>query len=267
MRILFLGDVFGRPGRHAISNFLPRYRAEHAPDCVIANGENAAGGKGITRDICEELFDYGIDILTGGNHSFAQRESLDLFDREPRLLRPANYAPGVPGRGLGFTDTASGERVAVINLQGRAFMSPVDCPFRAANRLVDEAREQTSIIIVDFHAEATSETIALTHYLAKQVTAVIGTHTHVPTADARVSAGGTAAITDVGMCGPFDGVIGVETEIVIEQLVRGMPVRHRPAHGDARVCGLLVECDDNGRARAVEQIIHPAFPLKAPGGG
>lgn len=259
MRVLFLGDIFARAGRGAIAEWLPDFRKDSSVDFVIANAENAAGGKGITRDVIAELAGYGIDVFTGGNHSFAQRESLTVFDDDPRVLRPANLAPGIPGRGMGVYECA-GKRIAVINLQGRAFMVPVDCPFRKADELLDEALRQTPIVFVDLHAEATSEKMAMAHYLDGRVTAVIGTHTHVPTCDARVTDRGTAAISDVGMCGPYDSVIGVETEIIMEQLIRGLPVRHKPASEDVRVCALLVDLDEvTGRARSVEQIIHPEF--------
>lgn len=263
MRILFLGDIFARPGRQVIADWLPDYRKDAGVDFVIANAENSAGGKGITREVIAELTGYGIDVFTGGNHSFAQRESLSYFDENPRVLRPANLHPDIPGRGMGIYECA-GKRVAVINLQGRAFMVPVDCPFRKADELLDEAMRQTPIIFVDLHAEATSEKMAMAHYLDGRVTAVIGTHTHVPTCDARVTDRGTAAITDIGMCGPYDSVIGVETEIILEQLIRGLPVRHKPGSDDARICGLLVDLDEvTGRARSVEQIIYPKFMTKA----
>ncbi len=266
MRILFLGDIFGRPGRHAVSQWLGRYRVRESVDFVIANAENAAGGKGITREIVNELRELGVEVMTGGNHSFAQRESLALFDDTEDLLRPANLAPGVPGRGMGIYESPAGPEIAVINLQGRAFMAPVDCPFRAAEALLAQALRRTPIVFVDFHAEATSEKMAMAHYLDGRASAVIGTHTHIPTADARVSARGTAAISDVGMCGPYDSVIGVETEIVLEQMLKGLPVRHQPARHDARVCGVLVEVDDaSGRARRIEQIIEPGFIQLATG--
>lgn len=259
MRILFLGDIFARPGRSLIAEWLPQYRADNKIDFVIANAENSAGGKGITREVIKELGESGIDVFTGGNHSFAQRDSLPVFDENPRVLRPANLAPGIPGRGLGVYECL-GRRIAVINLQGRAFMAPVDCPFRKADELLDEAMRQTNIIVVDLHAEATSEKMAMVHYLDGRVTAVIGTHTHVPTADGRVTDRGTAAISDVGMCGPYESVIGVETGIIMEQLIRGLPVRHKPATEGARISALLIDLDaETGRARAAKHILHPEF--------
>lgn len=261
MRVLFIGDIFGKPGRQAVGNWVADYRLEAGVDFVIANGENAAGGKGITQSIAHELYKGGIDVLTGGNHSFQHREVFDYYDKEKRILRPANLAPGVPGRGLGiFEVPGTGSRLAVINLQGRAFMKPCDCPYRKAEELVGEALRSTPIVFVDFHAEATSEKVAMAAFLDGRVTAVIGTHTHIPTADARISEAGTAAITDVGMTGPFDSVIGVDTTIVLDQLITGLPVRHEVANGPGRVCALQVDLDDvNGRATAVTPIIYPEW--------
>jgi 2',3'-cyclic-nucleotide 2'-phosphodiesterase len=264
MRILFIGDIFGKPGREAVDEWLLDYRRQEAVNFVIANSENAAGGKGLTKSIAQELFKNGVDVLTGGNHSFQHREIYDVYNQDNRLLRPANLPPGVPGRGLGFYELpGTGKRVAVINLQGRAFMKPIDCPYRKADELVNEAAQITPIIIVDFHAEATSEKTAMAAYLDGRVTAVIGTHTHVPTADARISEAGTAAITDVGMTGPFDSVIGVETAIVLEQLIHGLPVRHEVARGRGRICALRLDvADDNGKATVIEQIIDPGWSRK-----
>lgn len=260
MRILFIGDIFGRPGRQAVTKWLPQFRMENSIDLVIANGENSAGGKGITRSVFQELTKAEIDVFTGGNHSFRQREALEMVEREPNLLRPANLPPGTPGHGMGFYDTPSASRLAVINLLGRAFMTPMDCPYRLADELVAEARRITPNIIVDFHAEATSEKVAMAAYLEGRVSAVIGTHTHVPTGDARILAGGTAAITDVGMTGPHDSVIGVETEIVLDQIIRCMPVRHRVATGDVRICAVQVDIDDaTGHATAIEPVITPEW--------
>ncbi len=264
MRFLFLGDIFGKPGRNAVAEWLPDFKMERGVDFVIANGENAAGGKGITRQIAHDLFKTGIDVLTGGNHSFQHRESYNYFDEEPRLLRPANLPPGVPGKGWGVFSAADGLKIAIINLQGRAFMKPIDCPFRLADQLVAEARIATPLILVDFHAEATSEKIGMAAWLDGRVTAVIGTHTHVPTADARISRAGTAAITDVGMTGPYDSIIGIETQLVLEQLVSGMPVHHAVAKGETKICAVLIESGSDGRAMRIEQIFSPAFLHDSP---
>jgi metallophosphoesterase (TIGR00282 family) len=258
MRILFLGDVFGRPGRDALRGWLRDFRQAERIDFVIANAENIAGGKGTTRETVHELLDAGVDVLTGGNHSFQQREFYSLLESDPRLLRPANLPPGAPGRGLGVYDLEDARRVAVLNLQGRAFMKPIDCPFRVADEAVAEALQATPILIVDFHAEATSEKMAMAHHLDGKATAVIGTHTHVPTADAHVTPHGTAVITDVGMCGPYDSVIGIDSRIVLDQLIVGLPVRHQVAKGDVRISALLVDLDAaTGRAQAVRHVQHP----------
>lgn len=260
MKILFIGDIFGRPGREALAAWLPNYRKEHQIDFVIVNAENSAAGKGITSSTVKELFDAGGDVLTGGNHTFAQKEALQLVAADERLLRPANLPPGTPGRGLGVYETPAGHRVAVLNLMGRAFMRPIDCPFRMGRKLAEQALAETPILIVDMHAEATSEKVGMAAHLDGLATAVIGTHTHVPTADARVSSRGTAAITDVGMTGPYDSVIGVKTQIVLDQLITGLPARHEVGEGDVRICGLLVELDPaTGRARSAKALRVPDF--------
>ena len=263
MRILFIGDIFGRPGRQKVQEWLPDYRERRGVDFVAANAENSAGGKGINAEIAEEFFESGIDALTGGNHSFQYRDSYPLFERDERVLRPANLPPGTPGRGLGIYQLAHGPCVAVANLQGRAFMKPVDCPFRAAERLLEEAQAAPPIVIIDFHAEASSEKVAMAAHVDGRATAVIGTHTHVPTADARVSPAGTAAITDVGMTGPCDSVIGVRTDIILEQLIVGMPVRHEVGEGPARVCALEMDVDESdGRAQSVRLVQDPDWPRR-----
>ena len=260
MRILFIGDIFGKPGRQAVVKWITDYRSAEGLELVIANSENAAGGKGLTRAIAHEFFEAGIDVLTGGNHSFQHREIYDSYEQNKHLLRPANLPPGAPGRGLGIYETDGGRRVAVINLQGRAFMKPIDCPFRKADELLAEARAATPMVIVDFHAEATSEKMAMATYLDGRVSAVLGTHTHIPTADARISPAGTAAITDVGMCGPFNSVIGINISIVMEQIIKGMPVRHEVAPGPARICAVQLEINpDTGHAVAIQPIILPEW--------
>jgi hypothetical protein len=264
MKILFIGDVFGRPGRKALRDWLPRYRDEEGVDFVIVNAENSANGKGVTPETAEELFDAGAEVLTGGNHTFAQRQAYTFLDEEERVLRPANLPPETPGRGWGVYTSDSGAQVAVINLMGRAFMRAYDCPFRVGRDLVERARETTPIVIVDFHAEATSEKVAMAAYLDGLASAVIGTHTHVPTADARVSPAGTAAITDVGMSGPYDSVIGVRTDIILEQFLVGLPARHEVATGDVRICGLLVDVNpETGRAWSARAVRAPEFAREA----
>ncbi|MDK2971583.1 MAG: 2,3-cyclic-nucleotide 2-phosphodiesterase [Candidatus Sumerlaeota bacterium] len=256
MNILFIGDIFGRPGRDAVRKALPELRRELAPDMIIANCENSAGGKGVTPRIAEELFGRGIDVLTGGNHSFYQRDTNGLFDQETRLLRPENFPPGTPGRGIGIYDSSAGFPVAVLNLCGRAFMDHYADPFRTIDRLIDEARRETPIIFVDFHAETTSEKVAMGWYVDGRVTAMVGTHTHIPTADERVLPGGTAHITDTGMTGPYDSVIGADKDAVLGALLTLRPHRFGVAEPrDVRLCGVLVEVDQlTGRALRIERV-------------
>ncbi len=251
MNLLFVGDVVGRPGRDLVRVGLGPLAARHEVDFVIVNGENAAGGNGITREIGESLLAAGADVLTSGNHIWDKREVFDYIAVEPRLLRPANY-PDAPGRGSYVARTPGGRSVGVVNVMGRVHMANIDDPFRAALREVQALRERTSIIFVDFHAEATSEKIAMGWYLDGQVTAVIGTHTHVQTADGRVLPGGTAYLTDVGMTGPHDGVIGVEKDAVIQRFLSGLPTRFETAIGDPRLHAVLIDADEaTGRARGI----------------
>jgi len=255
LKILFIGDVVGRAGRQALSSRLHRLVDEHQVDLVVANGENAAAGFGLTANIVTELLDLGIDVLTSGNHIWDKREICDHLDRQERLLRPANYPPGLPGRGAGIFSTSAGLQVGVVNLEGRVFMSNLDCPFRASEQLIEEMRRHTPIILVDFHAEATSEKMALGCYLDGRVSAVVGTHTHVQTSDERILPGGTAYITDVGMTGSRDAVIGIRKELAIEKFLTQRPVRFEVAKKDPWLCGVLIEVDEKtGRALKVERI-------------
>jgi metallophosphoesterase (TIGR00282 family) len=232
---------------------------EHRVDLVIVNGENAAAGFGLTAKIAGDLFDLGVDVITSGNHIWDKREIYEHLDREERLLRPANYPPGLPGRGAGLFETSSGIKVGVINLEGRVFMNNLDCPFRTADQLIRELRRHTPIILVDFHGEATSEKMAMGYYLDGQVSAVIGTHTHVQTADERILPGGTAYITDAGMTGSRDAVIGIRKELAIEKFLTQLPVRFEVAKKDSWLCGALVEVDrETGRAVEVQRIQEPA---------
>jgi 2',3'-cyclic-nucleotide 2'-phosphodiesterase len=262
LRILFIGDIFGRPGRNSVREHLPALVRHHAVELCIANGENAAGGFGITPQIAEDFFDLGIDVITTGNHVWDKRELTDYFNSavgEPysparRVLRPANYPAGTPGFGLYEGTTRSGVAYAVINLQGRVFMPSIDDPFRVADRLLSQITAK--IIFVDFHAEATSEKVALGWYLDGRATAVIGTHTHIPTADARVLPGGTAYQTDVGMTGPYDSVIGVQKEQILQRFLTSLPARFEAAVNDVRLCAVLIDCDEqSGHARSVERIM------------
>ena len=261
MKILFIGDIFGRPGRNIVKDRLPELRKQHAVDLVIANCENAAAGFGITPPLAEELFDLGIDVMTTGNHVWDKREIIEYFqmaDGNPhsparRLLRPANFSQGLPGWGV-YEGQKDGVSYAVLNLQGRVFMGSSDDPFRYVDRLLEQIKSK--IVFVDFHAEASSEKVAFGWYLDGRATAVVGTHTHIPTADATVLPKGTAYITDVGMTGPYDSVIGVKKELVIEKFLSGMPARFEAANGDVRLCAVIVQCDDQtGRASKMEQVI------------
>jgi metallophosphoesterase (TIGR00282 family) len=261
MRILFIGDIFGRPGRTIVKSRLPGLIEEYAIDLVIANGENAAAGFGITPALAEDLFELEIDVITTGNHVWDKREIVDYFEsangnrHSParRLLRPANYPAGMPGWGM-YEGRKHDASYAVINLQGRVFMASNDDPFRTADHLLEEIRAK--VVLVDIHAEATSEKISMGWYLDGRVTAVIGTHTHVPTADERVLPGGTAYITDVGMSGPYDSVIGVQKELVVNKFLNNMPVRFEPATGDVRLCGVVIDCDEaTGKAHSIERVM------------
>ena len=261
MRILFIGDIFGRPGRNIVKDRLPGLVQKFSIDLVIANGENSAAGFGITPALAEDLFEMGIDVITTGNHVWDKREIVDYFQMADgnqhsmarRLLRPANYPEGMPGWGF-YQGEKKGVPYAVMNLQGRVFMASNDDPFRIADQLLKTTNAK--VIFVDMHAEATSEKISLGWYLDGRVTVVVGTHTHVPTADERVLPGGTAYITDVGMTGPYDSVIGVKKELVVERFLNGMPTRFEAATGDVRLCAIVVDCDDlTGKARSIERVM------------
>jgi metallophosphoesterase (TIGR00282 family) len=256
LKVLFLGDIVGKPGRTAVRHFVPILRERHGLDLCVGNSENSAGGAGITPDSADDLLDAGLDLLTGGNHTWSKREILPYLDREgSRQLRPANYPDGAPGRGHGVVTSKSGSKLGVVNLEGRLFMKPLDCPFRTAERLVSELRQKTPCILVDMHCEATSEKNAMGHFLDGRVSAVLGTHTHVQTADERVLPRGTAYQTDVGMCGPWDSVIGLRKEFAIE---RFLSARHTPfdlAPGETALQGAIVEIDDQtGRARSILRV-------------
>ncbi|MBN1140382.1 MAG: TIGR00282 family metallophosphoesterase [Deltaproteobacteria bacterium] len=253
--ILLLGDVVGRAGRMALRNALDGLIRRYRAGFVVANGENAASGMGITPEIAIELFNAGVDVITSGNHIWCQRQIIPFLDDEPRLLRPVNYPGQVPGRGSGLFTAADGRQVGVINLEGRVFMNNLDCPFLAADRELAVLREQTPLLLVDFHAETTSEKGALGYYLDGRVSVVAGTHTHVQTADARILSGGTAYISDLGMTGSLDGVIGFRKEQVIQRFLTQRPVRLEPAKRMPVVNGLAVELDpETGRALKVERI-------------
>jgi metallophosphoesterase (TIGR00282 family) len=262
LNILFVGDIFGSAGRRIVHEHIGHVRAAHNVELTIVNVENAAGGFGVTPQIAEDIFDLGADVLTTGNHVWDKRELIDYLNSAPadsaerprRVLRAANLQPGLPGYGIFEGTTAGGVDYAVIQLQGRVFMTAIDDPFRAADALL--ASVKAKVIVVDFHAEATSEKVAMGWYLDGRVTAVLGTHTHVPTADERVLPRGTAFQTDVGMSGPYDSIIGVEKDLVLHKFLTGMPGKFEAAKGNPKMCGALVTCDPaTGRASAIQRIM------------
>ena len=257
MRLLFIGDVVGKPGREGFSAAMPRLREQHLPDLVVVNGENAGGGVGITPDTAEDLFGAGADAITLGNHTYRHREVYPYLDREQRIVRPANFPAGNPGRGHMIAD-AAGMKVAVINLSGYLHLRVERSPFPAIDDLLEELKGRADAVVVDFHAELTSEKVAMGWHLDGRVAAVLGTHTHVPTADARVLPGGTAHVTDVGMTGSRAGVIGVKREQALEGFRTQMPVRFDTAEEDVWVMGAVVEIGDDGLARQITQVLEPA---------
>jgi metallophosphoesterase (TIGR00282 family) len=259
LRVLLVGDAVGRPGRQLVQKVVPQYKEAGRADFVIANGEKSAHGKGITQETAKEMFAAGVDVITLGNHAWDNKDVFKIVDLEQRLIRPANFgdAPEVPGHGHGVFDVPGreGVRVAVFNLLGRVHMHPVHCPFHAARSTVPQLREQTPIVILDFHAEATSEKVAMGWFLDGQVSCVFGTHTHVQTADERVLPGGSAYITDIGMTGGMQGVIGVKSEQVLHRFLTNLPVRHEVADEDVQLCGALVTIDvETGKALAIERV-------------
>jgi metallophosphoesterase (TIGR00282 family) len=255
MRILFVGDIFGKPGREIARRAIPALVEQESVDFVIANVENSAAGFGVTGDIADTILSYGVDAMTTGNHVWDKKEVLDYIDEQPRLLRPANFRPGTPGRGSYLGRTRTGEPVGVINLMGRIFMQPIDDPFAVVLKEIETLRAKARVIVVDMHAEATSEKVAMGWHLDGRVTAVFGTHTHVQTADERILPKGTAYLTDVGMTGPHDSVIGVTTEAALGRFVTGMPAKFESASGPGRLNAVIVTADQaTGRATAVDRL-------------
>jgi metallophosphoesterase (TIGR00282 family) len=260
MRILFVADVVGTPGRGALEARLPAIRAELGIDACVVNGENAADGVGITPRLADRLLGVGVDAITLGNHAFRRAEIGPYLEGSDRVVRPANTSVNSPGRGLAVVPSANGTFLAVVNVMGSLFLHPATSMFEVIDDLVEEARRATPVILVDVHAEATSEKVALAHWLDGRVTAVVGTHTHVQTSDARLLPAGTAFITDAGMTGPHDSVIGVQVELAVRRMRTGMPVRFQTAQDDVRIEGVVVDCDAaTGRATAIEpvRIAHP----------
>ncbi len=262
MKILFIGDIIGRPGRETVRKGLPRLVEHYGADLVIANAENSAAGFGVTKDIGDTLLEYGIDVMTSGNHIWDKKEVLDYIPTQPRLIRPANYPAGVPGRGSYVAQTRDGRAVGVINIMGRVFMLNLDDPFAVVLKEIEAVRARTKVIVVDFHAEATSEKVAMGWHLDGKVTLVVGTHTHVQTADERILPNGTAYLTDAGMTGPHDSIIGMERQPSLARFLNGMPSRFEPATGNPRLNGVVVEADDQtGRATAVTRISYSEAEL------
>ena len=255
MRLFIAGDVVGKAGRNILREGLDDLRGKEDLDLVVVNIENAAAGFGVTPEIANRMFDLGVDVLTTGNHVWDKREVLSYLDAEPRILRPINYPEGCPGHGSYVATTSTGLEVAVVNLQGRVFMPLIDCPFQAIDRELEALGRRTPLVLVDFHGEATSEKMAMGWYLDGRVSALVGTHTHVPTADERVMPKGTAYVTDLGMCGAYDSVIGIEPESSLPRFLRAMPTKFEPARANPWMCGVLIDVDEeNGRARAIERV-------------
>ena len=258
MKIMMIGDVYGEPGRAALAKLLPKLRDQHRVDFTVVNVENSAGGFGVTQPIAESVLDLGVDVMTTGNHVWDKKETVSYIVKENRLLRPANYPEGTPGAGY-ITVKAGPHRVTVINLMGRVFMNPIDCPFRKVEAILESVGGETPIRLVDFHCEATSESIAMGWWLDGKVSAVVGTHRHVQTADERVLPAGTAYITDLGMTGPTDGVIGVDREQILQRFLYQMPMRFETAKGPTALHGVVITVDpDTGRASAIERLRIPA---------
>lgn len=259
LNVLFVGDIVGKPGLNFVSTWLPGIIQKYKADVVIANGENVSGGKGITPTDGETLFKLGIHVITGGNHIWEKQQSQEYFKVEKRVLRPLNYPAGTHGNGSYIYESNFG-KLAVISLQGRAFMTPIDCPFRKMDWMLSKLKTETKNIIVDFHAEATAEKMAMAHYLDGKVSAIIGTHTHIQTADERVFPNGTAYITDVGMSGPYDSVIGMKTQAAINRFIYATPQRYETALDDVHICAVLIKIDNKtGLALEIERIVFPEF--------
>jgi 2',3'-cyclic-nucleotide 2'-phosphodiesterase len=257
MRVLFVGDIVGSPGRDGLARLMPVLRERHRPDLVIANGENSAGGLGITEKTAREIFDVGVDVITSGNHVYRHRDVYEYLDRAARVIRPANYRTSNPGRGHTIVE-AGGSRVCVINLSGTVYLDAARSPFDESDALLERLSGEADVFVVDFHAEVTSEKVAMGWHLDGRVAAVLGTHTHVPTADARVLPGGTAFVADVGMTGSRAGVIGARREEVLQAFRTQMPIRFKTADEDVWVMGAAVEVGDDGLARSIDQVLEPA---------
>lgn len=254
MKVFFIGDIMGSPGRKAVAGLLHKVVDKHQIDLVVANGENASGGIGITPEVAEQIFQMGVDIMTTGNHVWKHKEIQGYLKNNDRLLRPANYPAGAPGRGLTVIETSAGELAAVLNLEGRIFMNPLDCPFRTADRELATLDPAVKIIIVDMHAEATSEKLAMAWYLDGRVSAVIGTHTHVQTADERLFPGGLGYLTDAGMTGPGDGVIGMDRQVILDRFLTHLPQKFKVANHNIQLQGVVLDIGEDGKCREISRI-------------
>lgn len=255
MKILFIGDIVGSPGRDAVKQLLPGLKKEFALDFVVANAENASGGSGITAKVADELFASGVSVLTSGDHIWKKKDIFDIINQEERILRPVNFPAGAPGRGEHVYLAGNGKKIGVVNVQGRVFMQPIECPFKTVMAAVEAIRKETKVILVDIHAEATSEKVALGWFLDGKVSAVLGTHTHIQTADEKILPCGTAYLTDAGMTGPFDSVIGRKVENVLERFTTCIPVRFEVASDNIQLHGVVVEIDDStGKARSITRV-------------
>lgn len=262
MKLLIIGDIVGNPGREAVRALVPQLRRRHDLDLVVANCENIAGGAGVTPKTAQELFGFGVDFLTSGQHIWRHKEILPYLNQEPRLIRPANYPHGAPGFGAGIITARDGTKVAFLNLVGRVFLENVDCPFRTAQREVERLRRETPVIVVDMHAEATSEKVALGWYLDGQVSAIVGTHTHIQTADERILPKGTAYLTDLGMTGPYDSVIGRRVDQILERFLTGLPQRFEVPETNVILCGAIIEVDPKtGQAERIERVQERLLPI------
>lgn len=264
MRILFIGDIVGSMGRDQLQAHLPKFKQKYQPQLTIVNGENAAGGKGINEKIYKQFLEWGADFVTMGNHAFDKKEIFDFIDDAKKMIRPANFPEGTPGKGIGYVNV-NGTEVAIINMQGRTFLPPLEDPFRMIDDLIEEAQQRTPVIFIDFHAEATSEKLAFAWYVDGRASAVVGTHTHVQTADNRLLQKGTAYITDVGMTGPYDGIIGTDREAVMKRFLTQLPVRFEATkEGKAQISGVVIDIDEKtGRAKKIDRLLfnddHPFF--------
>ncbi|RMD51194.1 MAG: TIGR00282 family metallophosphoesterase [Ignavibacteria bacterium] len=266
INILFIGDIVGKPGLEMVETWLPSLQKKYRADITIVNGENSSEGKGCTETEGKRLFDLGVDVITGGNHTWDKHQAQEYLRSEPRVLRPQNYPKGTYGKGYYICDTNKG-KVAVLNLQGRSFMPMIDCPFRTAEWVLKKIREETKVIFIDFHAEATAEKLAMVNFLDGKISVLVGTHTHIQTSDERIFKKGTGYITDVGMTGPYDSIIGMKTEAALNRFLYQTPQKYQAATGQVHLCGIYAKVDsETGKTLEIERILLPEFERKAVNG-